>query len=170
MLSPLPPTVSALEIRLGVPTDSLADEDLARASAAIEDATALVLAEVSGSIANTWTTTGGQPVVTTVVLRAARREYENPRGLMSETLGEHTVQLATSTGVYLTDREIATVRRAATGRRSGGFVGSIRTPSAYMVPPLPADLDDWGDGPSPAATLDDWDDVPSLAASLRSEG
>ena len=68
--------------------------------------------------------------MTLVVLKAARREFENPRGLSSESLGEHAIGTTDTSGVYLTAREIAQVVRAARGR-SGGFVGSVRTPSAY---------------------------------------
>jgi hypothetical protein len=142
---PLPPEVAALEARLGIPEGALADEDLARATAALEDASALVLAEAPARIAEEWETSGAKPIVHSIVLKAARREYENPRGLNAETMGEHTVQISTSSGVYLTDREIAVVRRAATGRKGGGYVGSIQTPSAYLMPPLPANIDDWGE-------------------------
>lgn len=42
---------------------------------------------------------------------------------------EHSVGLTDTSGVYLTAREVAQIHRAATGR-TGGFVGSVRTPSA----------------------------------------
>lgn len=66
-----------------------------------------------------------------VTLKAARREYENPQGLRQENLGEHGFAVDTATGAYLTDGERTAVRRAATGR-TGGFVGTVRTPSAYV--------------------------------------
>jgi hypothetical protein len=128
-MSALPPPLAALESRLGVPSGTLLVEDQARATAALEDATTLALAEVSTSLGETWTTSA-PAVVVLVVLKAARREYENPRGMNLETLGEHSVGLTDLSGVYLTAREIAQVRRAASGR-SGGYVGSPRTPSAY---------------------------------------
>lgn len=131
----LPPTVSALEVRLGVPSGTLADADLARATAALEDATALVLAEVPASLVPQWEA-DAPTVVAAVVLKAARREFENPRGIQQEAQGEHSVGFSATeaSGVYLTRREVGYVRRAATGR-SGGFVGSVRTPSAYSGPP-----------------------------------
>lgn len=133
MTSPLPPLISSLESRLGLPSGALQGEDLARATAALDDAATLALAEVSTSLAETWTTSA-PAVVVLVVLKAARREYENPRGMNLETLGEHSVGLTDTSGAYLTAREVAQVRRAASGR-TGGYVGSVRTPSAYAASP-----------------------------------
>lgn len=132
MPSPLPPPVSSLEARLGLPTGSLEGEELARATAALDDAATLALAEVPASKAAAWETDAPK-VVALVVLKAARREFENPRGMNQESLGEHSVGLTDTSGVYLTAREVAQIKRAATGR-SGGFVGAIRTPSAYFDP------------------------------------
>lgn len=129
MPNPLPPPLAALESRLGLPAGTLQAEDKKRAEDALDDAATLVLAEVSERTAAKWQTEAPK-VVTLVALKAARREFENPQGVNQETLGEHTVGISESSGVYLTGREIAQVRRAATGR-TGGFVGSIRTPSAY---------------------------------------
>jgi hypothetical protein len=129
MTSPLPPRVSSLESRLGLPSGAFQDEDLARATAALDDASTLALAEVSPAVGEPWRT-AAPAVVALVVLKAARREFENPRGMNQEALGEHSVGLTDTSGVYLTTREIAQVRRAATGR-TGGYVGSVRTPSAY---------------------------------------
>lgn len=129
MTSPLPPLVSSLEARLGIPSGALIGEDLARATAALEDASTLALAEVSPLRGEAWTL-AAPAVVALVVLKAARREYENPRGMNQESLGEHSVGLTDTSGVYLTLREVAQIRRAATGR-NGASVGSVRTPSAY---------------------------------------
>jgi hypothetical protein len=117
-----------LEARLGLP-DQLAGEDMIRAMAALDDATTLVLAEVSTAKAALWAADAPK-VVALIVLKAARREFDNPRGMDQESLGEHTVNLTDTSGVYLTGREVAQIRRAATGR-TGGFVGTVRTPSAY---------------------------------------
>lgn len=125
----LPPPVAALETRLGIPSGALLGEDLARATAALDDAATLALAEVSTAVGDPWRT-AAPAVVTLVVLKAARREFENPRGMNQESLGEHAVGLTDTSGVYLTRREISHILRAATGR-TGGFVGSVRTPSAY---------------------------------------
>lgn len=132
MPTPLPPPVSALEARLGLAEGTLTGEDLARAQAALDDAATLALAEVPTTKATAWATDAPK-VAVLVVLKAARREFENPRGMESESLGEHTVGLTDTSGVYLTAREISQIKRAATGR-SGGFVGTVRTPSAYFDP------------------------------------
>lgn len=129
MANPLPPPVASLERRLGVPEGSLEDVDLARAQDALEDAATLALAEVPEATAAAWELDAPK-VVALVVLKAARREYENPRGLDTETLGEHSVGITETSGAYLTGRELAQIRRAATGRR-GGFVGTVRIRSPY---------------------------------------
>lgn len=129
MPNTLPPPLAALETRLGLPTGTLQAEDKARAEAALEDAATLILAEVSETLGGKWATAAPK-VVILVALKAARREYENPQGINQETLGEHTVGISESSGVFLTGRELAQIRRAATGRR-GSYVGSVRTPSAY---------------------------------------
>lgn len=127
-MTTLPPPVSALEVRLGLAAGTLADEDLARASAALEDATALALAEVSEAKATAWAASAPS-VVALVVIKAARREFDNPRGVQQETQGDHSVGLTDTSGVYLTGREVSLIQRAASGRRSGAY--SVRTPSAY---------------------------------------
>lgn len=126
-MTALPPPVSALEARLGLAAGTLADEDLARASAALEDATVLALAEVTPGKAEAWRVSAPD-VVTLVVVKAARREFDNPRGVQQETQGDHSVGLTDTSGVYLTGREVALILRAAGVRR--GAV-SVRTPSAY---------------------------------------
>ena len=128
-MASLPPALEALEARLGAPVE---DADRPRALAALEDATVLVLAEVSARTAALWEAGAAPRVVELVVLTAARRGFENPRGILSETLGEHTVSVSSSTanGVYLTSLEAATIARLANPRR----VGSVRTPSAYATP------------------------------------
>lgn len=133
----LPPPLSELERRLGVEVGSLSGADKARAEEAITDATYLALAEVSVATATAWGAdpanggTGAPGVVLTVILKAARREYENPQNLSQESLGDYS-RTVTASGVYLTDREAKQVRRAASpNTHPGGFVGTVRTPSAY---------------------------------------
>jgi hypothetical protein len=133
----LPPSIYELETRLGLSEDTLEGEDKARAEAALEDATTLALAEVSDSKATVWQS-NAPGVVALVILKAARREYDNPEGFAQESLADHSVTLGESSGVYLTGREIAQIKRAATGRR--GFTGTTRTPSAYSVPRTPHPL------------------------------
>ena len=129
MSLPIEPPLSELEQRLGLVPGFLEGTEKSRAEKALEDAAVLALAEASETKAALWETDCPK-VVRLVVLKAARREFENPRGIENESLGERSVGLTDTSGVYLTAREVAQIRRAATGR-SGGFVGSIRTPSAY---------------------------------------
>lgn len=130
MTAPLPPSLADLALRMGLEAIDLDEGDnRPRLQAALDDATALVLAEVSATLAERWSASA--PNVVHIVIRtAARRAYENPRGIQQETLGEHTVGLTDTSGVFLTSRELAIIRKAATGR-AGGFTGSARTPSAY---------------------------------------
>jgi hypothetical protein len=125
----LPPPLVELESRLGLAEGTLEAEDRTRAERALQDATTLALAEVTSTRATAWRV-NAPAVVELVVLKAARREYENPQGFATESLGDHSVGISETSGVYLTGRELAQIRRAASGR-SGGFVGTIRTPSAY---------------------------------------
>ncbi|PPG39464.1 hypothetical protein [Pseudoclavibacter sp. RFBA6] len=127
MAKTLPPDLSELTKRLGV--DELDELDTERAKTNLEDATVLVLAEAPERVATHWST-NAPDVVHLIVLKAARREFENPRGFSTEQLGEHSVGGMDTSGVYLTAREIATIRRVVSGRR-GGWVGTVRTPSAY---------------------------------------
>lgn len=126
-MAALPPTVDALARRLGLDVAEPDEVETARAEDALDDAAQLALAEALDAVAEAWRA-DAPAVVRLVVLRAARREYENPRGLTEETLGEHSVGLSHTPGVYLTQREVALMHRVAAGRR-GGFVGSIRTTS-----------------------------------------
>lgn len=132
MPNPITPPLAALETRLGLPVATLEGPDKARAAAAIEDAVVLVLAEAPANVATAWEADAPR-AATLVVLKAARREFENPQGYSTESIGDHSVGTSETSGVYLTAREIGQVRRAATGR-SGRFVGTVRTPSAYYDP------------------------------------
>ncbi|QDF14182.1 head-to-tail adaptor [Microbacterium phage IAmGroot] len=137
--TPLPPLVEDLVVRMGLDALDLAESgELERLTAAVEDATALVFAEVTEATAARWE--ASLPAVVAVVIRsAARRAFENPRGIQQETLGEHTVGLTDTSGVFLTARESALIAKAASGRK-GGYVGSVRTPSGYGIPPADASI------------------------------
>lgn len=128
-MTPLPPLVASLEARLGVPEGSLEGVDRARAEMALDDASTLILAEISPALASSWSHSAPS-IVTVIALKAARREFDNPRGIRSETLGEHAVGLSETSGVFLSEREVRQIKRAASGKRAT-FVGSPRTPSGY---------------------------------------
>lgn len=120
----LPPSRDALETRLGLDAGTLEGADAERADAALSDATILALAEVSETKANTWAE-AAPDTVWLVVLKAARREFENPSGIGQESLGERSVSGLDTSGVFLTAREVAIIRRADTGRGSGA-IGSMK--------------------------------------------
>lgn len=112
--------LSQLQNRIpgGIPS-----EELPRAEAALEDASALVR-DVTNE---TW---HDQPVpqsVVMVVCAVARRVLHNPYGMQSETMGGYTWRNETA-GVYLTNEERAVVLRAA-GKSDG--VISIETELHY---------------------------------------
>lgn len=116
VLPPLAP-VADLAARLGRDPDSLSVEDEARATATLDDASALVRAEGRQDWYDTETDaiTAPHPVVT-VVLSAAQRAFTNPEGLISETVGPFTKRRAErgDLGVFLTAAEKDIVRRYRT--------------------------------------------------------
>ena len=105
--------------------------DVDRVTAFLVDAYALV-EDVTGAdyIASV---TGDMPtVIVAIVCAAARRAYNNPSDLQSETIGDYSWRISASTsGVCFTPAEVRAVRRAA--RLSN--VGSL-TLSTYL--PMPA--------------------------------
>lgn len=122
MTAALPPLASLPEFsrRIGRQLEA-GSPDGNRAAGALADASALVRAEAGRS----WTDGDGRLAevpdeIATVVLKAARREWDNPRGLSSETIADYTWRGDTS--VYLTDQEIAICRRY---RSSGGGTGGL---------------------------------------------
>lgn len=111
--------VADLETRLGLDEDTLTGPDLARAQAALDDASALAREEAR----RTWVTDTGEVdapgAVIRVVLGAALRNYRNPEGAISETKGPFSRTLrAAETGVYLTEAEQAIIRRYRPSNRA----------------------------------------------------
>lgn len=97
-----------------------------------------MLSEVPTVVGDAWAAedfAGLPPVVRTVILKAARREYENPEGYSTQGVGEVSATVAITSGVYLTPEEVTHVRRAAGRSPRGGFTGSVRTPSAHETNP-----------------------------------
>lgn len=120
-------SVAQLEARLGEPVGSLAGEDLARATAALEDASAIVLTVGLP----TWTdAAGANPAPATVqivALRLARRFWDNPEGLAYEAMGDRTVSRKAADS-FLTVEERALVLEAA-GFSTGVY--SVGTPGVW---------------------------------------
>lgn len=97
-------TVDEFEVRLGRALD--VDERL-RATAALGDASDLVLAVGDG----TWTDATVPAAVVGVVLRAARRQFDNPTGAGQMSVGDVSVSYPQRT--FLTRADEKVVRRAA---------------------------------------------------------
>lgn len=121
-------SVADLEARLGVPAGSLAGEDLARATAALEDASLIVAAYGDPA----WTDATIPGIARVVVLRLARRIWDNPESLTYEALGDHTVSRAQA-GTFLTPEERALVAGAA-GSTGNSGVYSVHTPGVWSCP------------------------------------
>jgi hypothetical protein len=151
----LPPlaTIPQLEVRLGLTPGTLADNDLARAEAAIADASDLVRTESRLD----WTDLGGAlpapPAAVVVVLQIAKRAYNNPNNYASESVAADGASYTYSNDqraleIYLTDDELRTIQAAARdattalGSSKWRGTGSVRTPSP-VVRGLPAGYDPW---------------------------
>lgn len=120
-----------LAARLRLALDEPDDTDRAALEAALADACELALAEVPLAVAARWRT-GAPAAAAVVVFKAARREFENPRGAIGESIGGHYLSLTqgNATGVYLTPSELETIHRAA-GATRGKRVGTIRIKASY---------------------------------------
>lgn len=122
-------TVAQLEARLGEPPGSLAGEDLARATAVLDDASLIVAAYGDRK----WTDAAGShpiPAISrVVVLRLARRFWDNPEGLSYEALGDHTTS-RTAAATFLTPEERALVAGDA-GTAGNAGVYSVGTPGVW---------------------------------------
>lgn len=111
----LPPlaTPEDLEYRIG---REFTDAELPRVEAALDDASALVRNEAGQTWIDALTglVTGLPDAIKTVVLRVAERVIRNPQGFRSESAGDYSFQRYDSDegGPYLTDREIAIIRKA----------------------------------------------------------
>lgn len=117
----LPRLASAEELarRLGRELD---DAELDRVEAVLDDVSEFVREESR----NTWVSLTNPSVVTAprivrvITLRCAERAIRNPEGFSSESAGDYSYQRNGAVGeggLYLTEREIALLRRA--GGRTG---------------------------------------------------
>ncbi|MBM3679151.1 MAG: hypothetical protein FJW96_14950 [Actinobacteria bacterium] len=123
-------SVSALEARLGV---TLAGVDAERASAALDDASALIRAEAGTDwLDDEGALTGVPPVVEQVALAVAYRTFRNPDAFTQTSLGDASVAYDRSgqSAVYLSREERRAVRRAA----GATAVGAIELASPWAVP------------------------------------
>jgi len=146
----LPAFASFLELDARIP-GGIADEDVERAQAALDDASTLIRAEASqnyvddqGALtlpagADAWRA----DVLVRVCLSAARRQLDNPDGISQEALGAYSVQQANaSSDVYLTTAERRDVRRAA--KKTGvTTVSTTRSDLASDGRPYGLEVSEW---------------------------
>ena len=124
--------VADLEARLGRQLNSV---ELDRARAVLEDASALVREEVGYSVWIDPDTGAFLPAqvpgsVKAIVLRAAERAMRNPGGFSAESSGDYSYQrTGVQIGVYLSDGEIATLRRAV--KRTGLWTQPVTRGDTY---------------------------------------
>ena len=102
-------TFAELDVRTpgGVQTD-----EQARAEAILDDVSAFVLDLVDEETADAWEQSP-PPAVVAVVCAAAGRALVNPYQHASVTEGNYTWRADNTSGVWLTDDEKTTIRRAA---------------------------------------------------------
>lgn len=111
------------------------DSDLARALAALEDASAWIRAEAGED----WLDVDGNleavpGAVVSVCCSVARRILDNPDGIMQMSVAQYSEgRVNATTDVYLTKQEKAIVRKAA---GTGGGLVSVTLEGPY-TPPLP---------------------------------
>lgn len=124
MFSPLVPLSELARRTVGSPTGIVADSpDGVRAVSALEDASILAREAAGRMSEDDWPTEVEVPhPVRVVVLRAARRGWENPEATTSESVGAGGVsssRQAEPNAVYLTTDEARTCARFAPGDGSG---------------------------------------------------
>lgn len=104
-------TVHELEARLGLDPSTLADADLARAQAALDDVSALVRYETNRDFVDGAGVPNAPAVVVRIVLGAALRNYRNPDGEIVQGTGPFTRTLkAAEVSALLTDAEKSILR------------------------------------------------------------
>jgi hypothetical protein len=125
--------IADLEARLGRSLREVSD--YSRATAVLEDATALVREEVGYAL---WTDAGTGLVdpatvpasVRAIVLRAAERAMRNPGGFSAESSGDYSYQrTGVQMGVYLTEGEQRLLRRFT--NRSGLWTQPVTRNDVY---------------------------------------
>lgn len=106
--------VSQIEVRLG---RSLTEDETGRAQALIEDVSGEIYTLIgSGAFHDDDGNLAPPAGVIGVVCRAVIRQFENPRGLTGETIGDYNWQAnngRADTSVFFTPAELRGLRRAA---------------------------------------------------------
>lgn len=124
-------TTDALVLRLGV---TLAGAELDRASAVLDDASALIRSEAGVDWVDEQGQLAGVPtVVESVALAVAYRAFRNPDGLGQASLGDASVSYDRGSGqsaVYLTRDERRSIRRAA----GTSAIGAVELVAPWSMP------------------------------------
>jgi hypothetical protein len=122
-LPPVDELLPEFEARIGVAPGSLAGVDLARAQAALSDASDLVTAAAGDDLGDP-----AAPVAVAITLNAARRAYLNPSGAVSETVGPYSVRFGDDSpnGIYLTERELAALQALGSNHPGLGTISVYR--------------------------------------------
>jgi hypothetical protein len=112
-----------------------------RVDSLLEDASSLILSEVSGSEEKWASDPDSNPapgIVKAICVQVAYRAWSNPDALSSEALGAHTQAWADRSGqaVRLTDAECRILEREA----AVSSLVSVTLESPYAGPPLGSDL------------------------------
>lgn len=151
----LPPLASLPQFEARLPGGVLTADDLARAEATLQDASARVRAEAGV----TWVTSGGDlgdvpDIIVAIVCAAARRAFVNPDMVASESIQDYAVSFSSaSPDIYLTKSERQAIRRAV-GRAGLWTLQTTRSdPDSADVPavtrttwPLAEEGDPFGEG------------------------
>lgn len=144
-------TVADLETRLGLAAGSLTGTDLARAEAALDDASALVRAEAGLDWVDAYGASTAPASVVVVVVQVALRVYRNPDGYISESIAgaySYAYGQGAQNGLTLTDAERRIITRAAAADGGTGGLVSVYTPSAYGSRPRVAGWEASGGSPN----------------------
>ncbi|ABS03204.1 hypothetical protein [Kineococcus radiotolerans] len=108
-----------LKTRLGL-EEFPSPTEAERAQAALDDAIGLVLDETK----RTFRDAQGKPdvpsTVSTVIFASAKRSYQNPTGITSETVGPFAYRYG-ATGAFLTEDEKKALSRYGPTRSAGGL-------------------------------------------------
>jgi hypothetical protein len=120
------------------------ETDLARALAALDDASAWIRAESSSLTGEDWLDDDGNletvpGAVVSICCAVARRLLDNPDGLLQESIAGYSYSRTNATtDIYLTKQELKMLRRAL----GIGSFSTVTLEGAYTPPWSPLDMRD----------------------------
>lgn len=128
-------TASDLSDRLGEPL-TIGTADYRRATAALEDASAMIDAQVSPTATSLWPNPGSCPsIVRAICLRVAERAYRNPDYVTQRGAGSFNEGFAynAARGVFLSDDEKALLQPFDQGGSSPRHLVSVEAKREYDI-------------------------------------